>query len=461
MLENSENLKGLDRSAILARMVGELPWANLRAYVQANAQLLKLCTAGGHRLDPKRRKRVEKLVLREMEKTDLSAASCSGLFAVWYPVHENLHKTLEDHFHSDEYKAYREENELAEEDYVLTPEKFDEFFQIDDLDEWRALLCFSPLEFTDEQAAKILDDSQGNARLLERIRTLEAEAATNEKRQSQLEAENSRIKEAERQAAAAAQEAKKTIRTLRAENESLGKKLEIALADAKKLRAQIEKSGLVQEKNEARIKAEVRKTGARLQNDLARAESELAEWTGKYEDQRVENRQLQEDIAKAGKRLLETEKKCEKLVAENQYLNAFADLILDHIDWAKVGGQMKLTVAMRRQFNSLIRKLNYEEDRTLTIEGTLREFWDGLLVLEKELIQSIALSNTQEVMAGEVEGYWLGLTDAFGDVKISLEARLILLNMLQEIFYQVIEMGDLEAPVIPVPTKKSKSAAAG
>ena len=61
-------------------------------------------------------------------------------------------------------------------------------------------------------------------------------------------------------------------------------------------------------------------------------------------------------------------------------------------------------------------------------------------------------------MSGDVENYWLTLTDSFGDVKISLEARLVLLKALQEIFYQIIEMEDLEVPELPKKKTKRRSA---
>jgi hypothetical protein len=163
----------------------------------------------------------------------------------------------------------------------------------------------------------------------------------------------------------------------------------------------------------------------------------------------VANRQLDEGIATAKKELLFAEQRSEQAEQDAERLGSFADLILGQIDWPKVGAQMKLTPMLRRQFNSLVRKLDYEEDNTLTIEATLPEFWEGLMGLERELIDKVAQSNTLEVATGGVEDFWRALTDAFGDVRISLEARLVLLNMLQEIFYQVLEIEDLEESVLP------------
>ena len=449
MFENSDKLKEVNPGELFARMLGEVPWSSLRAFIQANAPLLKQVTAGGHRMDPKRRKRVEKIIKREAEKAEYSDTVVSGLFAAWYPVHETLHKALEDYFHSDEYKAYREEHELDEEDYVLSPEKFDEFFSINDLEEWRILLCFSPLKFTDEQADRILDDSQGNTRLLARIKELEEENEKLRKRDQQLETETERLKATFQNANAETQDLKRQNRQCRNDLDALNVKLERALGENRKIRDQLAEVGSAQKTFEDKLKQKLKTEGARLLNEVERLQKDLAEWQVKYEDQRLQNKELEAGIARAQR---EKNRQCElakEAIANAEKLTSFADLILKRIDWPKVGSAMKLTPRLRQQFNSLIRKLTYEEDRTLTIEGTLPEFWDSLMNLERELINSIAQSNSQEVLTGDVEGYWLGLTDAFGDVQISLEARVVILKMLQEIFYQVLDMDDLEQAMIP------------
>lgn len=449
MLGNNEEILGVDLGDVFARMVGDLPWESLRAYIQANSQILKACTAGGHRLAPKQRKRAEKILVREAEKAGHSQTLCSGVFAVWYPVHKALHKTLEDHFHSDEYKAYREEHGLDEDDYVLSAEKFEALFKIEDLERWRILLCFSPLKFTQEQADCILKDSQGNAELLDRAAALEAELAELRKRDAQRQGEADRAIEDARQRATEANDARRELREARNEIEALGKKVDAAQSENRRLRQQNDEIDVRSKKLEASFEAELEKQAGRLRVDLARVQKELADWQGKYEEQVVANRRLEEGIATAKKELLFSERRTEQAEADAERLGSFADLILGRLDWPKVGAQMKLTPMMRRQFNSLVRKLDYEEDNTLTIEETLPNFWEGLMGLERELISRIAQSNTLEVASGEVEDFWGTLTDAFGDVRISLEARLVLLNMIQEIFYQVLEMEDLDSPVLP------------
>ena len=450
MLGNNEEILGVDIGDVFGRMVVELPWDSLRAYVQANTQVLKACTAGGHRLDPKRRARVEKMLVREAEKAGYSATLCSGVFAVWYPTHKELHTALEEHFHSDEYKAYREENSLSEDEYVLTDDKFEQFFRIEDLDKWRTLLCFSPLRFTKEQADRILNDSQGNAELLDRLTALESEVEDLRKRDALLTQEAQRLADETQQRTAEANEAKRAMRETRAEIDAVGKKLEVSQAENRRLRLQNEKVAEHNKQLEERFEAALEKQAGRLRVDLARVQAELQDWQGKYESQVVTNRRLEEGIATAKKELLFAEKRTEQAEADAERLTSFADLVLGQIDWPKVGAQMKLTPMLRRQFNSLIRKLDYEEDNTLTIEATLPSFWDGLMGLERELVDKIAQSNTLEVASGGVETFWRALTDAFGDVRISLEARLVLLNMLQELFYQVMEMEQLEESFLPL-----------
>ena len=67
MLVNESKLQGVSTKDLFSRMLSEVPWASLKTFVQANAQVLKLATIGGHRLDPKHRDRIDKLILREAE----------------------------------------------------------------------------------------------------------------------------------------------------------------------------------------------------------------------------------------------------------------------------------------------------------------------------------------------------------------------------------------------------------
>ena len=95
MLGNNEIIQGVDKTAVFTQMLREVPWSSLKMYVQANAPLLKVCTIGGHRLEPNKRDRIEKIILRELERPNMTEALTNGIFASWYPVHEHLHKQLE------------------------------------------------------------------------------------------------------------------------------------------------------------------------------------------------------------------------------------------------------------------------------------------------------------------------------------------------------------------------------
>lgn len=454
MLVNESKLQGVSTKDLFSRMLSEVPWASLKTFVQANAPVLKLATIGGHRLDPKHRDRIDKLVLREAEKADFAQTMTTGVFAAWYPVHEDLHKKLEDYFHGDEYKQYRQEKGLTEDDYVLPEPKFDEFFSIDHLQEWRILLCFSPLKFSDVQADRILDDSQGNSGLLARIKELEEKAAGLEKREQQLLGEAERLRESQQQAQAETQESRKSMRQARADLEALTVRLDRAQAESRKLKEQLDTTLAGQETYQKDLRQKLASESIRMQKDVERLQKDLAAWQSKYEEQRLQNKDLEAAAQAARREASHHQVSAAQSAANAHHLSGFADLILQRIDWPKVGASMKLTPRMRLQFNSLIRKLSYENDRSLTVEGTLAEFWESLLTPERDLIRSIAQSNSLEVMSGDMQGYWTGLTDAFGDVQISLEARSVILKMLHEIFYQVIEMEDLKEAVIPQPKER-------
>ena len=450
MLGNNEEILGVNTVDVFAAMVRELPWEGLRDFIQANPQVLKRCTIGGHRLQKDYRGRFEKILLQEADKSDLRDNFHSSVFAQWYPVHAALHKALEDYFHSDEYKAHREANTLDEDTYVLTEEKFNQFFDVKDVPKWRILLCFSHLRFTREQADRILNDAQGNELLLQHLHDARTQAETTRGDRERLENENRQLRERLEQLTAEVTESREERKNLRTEVAGLAKKFEASQTDNRRLR----ESGDQKERDLAAARQEAERYVAqettRLTRDLGRLTAELDEWRSKYEKQRVEARTFEKQYIDT-QRALEAEKTAHEasrreIVRSHQFANA----LLAKIDWPEVGKQLRMTPQIKRKFNSLVKKLNYEDDRTLRLEGTLQEFWAKLQEEERSLVELVSQSDSLEVQSGDVEGFWRNLTDVFDDVYIGLEARAILLRMLQEIFYQTLDMKDLETMALPL-----------
>ena len=454
MLGNNEQIQGVNLTEVFTQMIGELPWASLLQYIQANGPLSKLCTIGGHRLVPDKRKRFESIIIREAEKGNFSEAVTNGVFAAWYPVHTELHKQLEDYFHSDEYKAYREEQKLSEDDYVLPDGKLDAMYKVDDLKLWKIILCFSPLKLTTEQARRLLNDTTGNEELVERLKNLQDANADMEKKYAQMSAEVARSRERQNQDASEIAELKKQLRQAKQDAEALQRRLDGTVAENNRMKQQVSQVGAQQQEAADALRNELNRANARLQNELDRVTKEQQMWQQRYEEQRAAFRQQEGELAGAVKAKDEMEAKLNAAVEDMDALKDFADSILKRIDWPRVGSAMKLNPTMRRNFNSLVRKLDYEEDHTQTIEGTLPDFWTRLSDGEKKLVDAIARSNMDEVATGNVADYWNSLKDSFADVQSSLEARIVLLGMLQDIFYQTLEMDDLADSILGKKAKK-------
>ncbi len=458
MLGNNEKIQGVNLADVFGRMLGEIPWTSLKNYVFASAPLMKLCTMGGHRLEPQKRDRIEKLIQREAQKPNMAEQMNNGVFACWYPVHTELHTNLEDYFHSTEYKEYRESKGLGEDEYVLPDEKFEAFFKVEDLPKWRILLCFSPLKFTAEQAAKILDDNSGNVDLVERLKGAETERDELSKKNAQLNGELERLRNRQNEMTNEIQELKKLNRQLRADNDSRQEKQDSLLAELRRANAQLTKFDSQKQDEQVALKEEMQRTRNRMQSDIDRLGKELASWQSRYEEQRQANRSLGEQTAEAGRKVEQIRKEKEGVEKRNGELEKFADLLLSRIDWARVGTAMKMTPTVRRNFNSMIKRLNYEEDRSLKIEGTLPDFWSTLQKSENALIDGIVKSESQEMMNGSADDYWEGLKELFPDVIMTLEARIAMLNILQEIFYQTFSDESLEEPLLVSGKPKAKAA---
>ena len=460
MLGNSEKIENVDRKAVFNKMLAEVPWDNLKAYILSNAQLTKLCTSGGFRLDVKFRKRAEAFIQRDVEKSDYSEIQCNGVFASWYPVHKDLHEALENYFHSDEYEKYRQENGIAEDEYVLPDEKFNELYSVSEFEAWRMLLCFSPLKFTHEQADKILEDKKDDAALMDRLTKAEAERDDLSKKSSSLAAELEKLRAKQQADQNEMQELRRQNRQLKADLEQAQKRADTAIAEMKRANQQASQAGQAIEQREAEIREELGRVNQRQQGEIERLGKELAAWQARHEEQCGLNRGLAERAAAAERRSLDSMNARLEMEKKLNANGVLVDALLEKIDWPHVGASMKLTPTMKRNFNSLVKRLDYDEDRNLTIEGTLKNFWGRLQARELTLIDAIAKSSVKELEKGTIEDYWQNIADMFPEVQIDLEARITMLNILQDIFYQNYTDEDLQTSVLPSkPAKKTKKAA--
>ena len=457
MLGNNEKIQGVSIPDMFSQMLSELPWRTLSQYISGNAQLLKVCTFGGHRIDPQQRPRLTKQVINEAVKTDYSDSTCSALFAAWYPVHAELHAKLEGYFNSDEYKEYRKENKLHDVDYVLSDDKFKEFFQVSDLKAWKILLVFAPLKFTKEQADQILNHQEGSEELLERIKELEARLSEADRKASSASGELEKARQQQQSAENELKEARHQIRTQKGDLEALNQKFLSSSAEVKRLSGLLSSRSEELEKRAATASENAERVTTRLQAELSRLKEELNGWQNKFQEQLQANRQIQNDAAnteaRAGKSNAERDAAIKKLDESKK----FVDLLLSRIDWAKLGSQLKLSPTLRKNFNSMLKRLNYEENLSLTIEGTLPQFWSRLQKKEGELIQRIAASSTLEVEKGDMKGFWEEVKDSFAEVQTSIEARLFMLGFIHELLFAIYVPEQLAAPTIPAPLKKKSS----
>ncbi len=458
MLGNNEKIEGVSVPELFSAMLNELPWRTLNQYITNNAQLLKVCTFGGHRVDPQQRPRLTKQLINEAVKTEYSESTCNALFAAWYPVHTELHETLETYFKSDEYKAYRSEHKLSEEDYVLSDEKFNAFFKASELKAWKILLIFSPLKFSHQQADQILNHQADSAELQDKIADLEARLAEAEKKAANATADAEKARAQFQSADNDLRQLKQQQRTLKSDLDAANQKLQSSSAENKRLTAMLSSQSEELSKKAATATENAERVSTRLQAELSRLQSDLNGWQNKYQEQLLANRQIQSDSASTAQRADKANAERDAALQKLGESQKFVDLLLSRIEWAKLGSQLKLSPTLRKNFNSMLKRLNYEEDLSLTIEGTLPEFWTKLVTDETALIQKIANSNTLEVSNGDMEGFWNEVKDAFTEVQTSLEARVFMMGFLHELLFAIYSPEQLATPTIPTTTKAKKTA---
>lgn len=459
MLGNNEKIQGVSIPDLFAAMLAELPWRALNKYITENAQLMKICTMGGHRVDPQQRPRLMRQVQNEAEKNGYNDATCNALFAAWYPVHAELHEKLETYFKSEEYKAYRTEHKLGEEDYVLSDEKFSQYFQASDLKAWKILLAFSPLKFPQSQADQILNHQAGSEELMAQVADLEKRLAEAERKAANAAAEAERARSQQQTAEGELRNMKQQLRNQKGEWDAVNQKLQSSLAENRRLAGQLSSRTEELSKKAADASESADRLTTRLQSEMARLKEEVNGWQNKFQEQLQANRQIQHDTEVMGNRAEKADAEKEAALQKLAESQKFVDLLLSRIEWAKLGSQLKLSPTLRKNFNSMLKRLNYEEDLSLTIEGTLPQFWERLQKGETALIHKIAKSNTLEVANGDMEGFWEEVKDSFEEVQKSLEARVFMIGLIHELLFTIYTPDQLATPVIPpaLPKKKAES----
>ncbi|MBR0460175.1 MAG: hypothetical protein IJJ26_13140, partial [Victivallales bacterium] len=242
------------------------------------------------------------------------------------------------------------------------------------------------------------------------------------------------------------QEQRRQNRQLKGDNEQLQKNLEALHAELKRAQAAASQAESGASQREAETREELNRVIERHQKQAEQLAQELATWKVRHEEQCNANHELEDKAAEAAKLCAEAQAAREEIAQKLEGNNRLIDALLARIDWAKVGTAMKPSPTVKRNFSSLVRRLDYDSNRQLTIEATLPVFWARLSRNEKELIDAISRSNSAELANGDIQAYWQSIKDQFSDVLINLEARQAMLGMLQEIFFQAYSTEDLEEP---------------
>lgn len=443
MLNNTQTLpKSINLAQLFKKMLNELPWTTFANFLRANAGMFKMLSAGGYRMDIKNRRRLEDIVCREGEKRNYEIASISGIvFTCWYPLQGQLHQQLEEYFHSDAHKEYLKQHELPEETYCLPEETFEAIYKNEDRTAWQILLCFSPMTLSDQQIDQITSLNCNPEEMQAKMETCEKELAAAQKQVMQNESEIQRLR-------AELSEQKAQLADFKKKNEQAQTRLNSLQNENQKLRKQAQESHteVSDVSQDEMLKNE--KLLAAAKHELEKAKNEVNEWKKRYEahcigtkdkDRQIAN--FKDEIETLNNQIIHLKKQIEKR-------EKFADNLLSRFDWKEIGAQLKLTANVKQQFNALVKKINYEEHKEIGIDQELPAFWNALGVQEKHLIEQIADSDNLEISHPNAADLWNELEEQFEDVLICLEAKTVLLKLLQSIFCETINNEALDTPNI-------------
>ena len=134
------------------------------------------------------------------------------------------------------------------------------------------------MKFTKSQADKILNNQEGSAELVERMKKQEATIAELTRKNEQLAAEAERLRAKQSSDSSEIQELKRQNRQLRTDGDQLQLRLESMQAENRHISQQVSAANDRQQELEKQLRDETQRTVARVQNELERVNKELQSW---------------------------------------------------------------------------------------------------------------------------------------------------------------------------------------
>lgn len=414
-MADSKNLKTDDVKIILEAMIREISWKQLKELISSRSDLKDIFAKGSFQLISKNRNRVENILIENCFDTD-----CQYLFLAWYSRKNKYRQILEQYFESDKYKKWSKTKKIKDGEYGLPETLFKIFLKLLKAKDALFFLHFSPIKFTNDQAKSLIYhaaysiDSPNDLHSYKEISPL-----LSSKELQDLRSKLKELKESHKIL-------ERNKREIQAKNWHLDKEnkkyKEINERIAEKLRGlQTEMDLKIQE-----AAAKVNEKLNRCNETKIRAEKEIRI----LKEQSRQNQLILEN--RAGE-ISNIKKKLEKYKDdEEKHFHS----ILEKIDVNEIISTINEPDEVKESL-SAVRPPKSDEpvvDSEETVD--LKTFWLNAIREEEKLLEKITSIKAGAVVNGTYFEQWGSHADEFVDLKHSLRARIVLINMLYEILRQ-------------------------
>ncbi len=395
----------------LINMLDSIPWDSIKKFINSKKTLRNKCTFGGFRIQKSNKQHIYKVL-----NDNLQMDHVISLFLDWYNYHNEYKNLLDPYFQSNEYKKWVKDKELDNGRYALPNDIFSQLCDIfENNNHISIFLYFSPIVFDENQQKemkKLINAGSDTSDKLSRNEK-KSDVAVNKKNYK----ENKELKKLQ----------------------ELNKK---QLSEIEKL--QKEKQKLLNSKHTLRI--EFKKIDNKWEdkiNDLKKEyEEKIEKQNINLEKVNYEQNERNKELKKFRKDYLKIKNEFNTFMTNyNKLKNESEQKIVNIINRINID---ELIIALNESQpvkDSLhkhvkIPKSNYEENFD---ENYIYTFWTKQLEYEEKIIRELFDIELTSIIDGSYSEKWFDQSDKFTDLKYSLQARSVLINLYYEILRQQID----------------------
>lgn len=403
---NYKNIN-LDYRKNLELMIKEISWSSLEGHILTKKSLSGKIKQGGFRLIQKNRAYFEKLIYKESKESDFEK-----LFNIWCSEHSEYSELLEHYFDSEEYEKWAEENNIKEDEYALPDSEFAELSVHLSREHAYFFLCFSPIRFSEKQIDILLNlpahnkkDDVKNAVELEKIRSSNAELNT----------------------------LKRKITKLSNKNKELQKENEEKLEEIKKLKEQLK--NCLEE-----VDLKVNKAIQEIREELEENKELLLKSKSQDDELKAQLGKSEQIIKSQASQIEGLNKKIRRL-QEPEYFQK----IIKSVNWNEIIDYLNKPQEVKELLLSVVKKpASDDSNDDAGNQDDLKQFWSNQLNKEKDTLGKVTKIDIMSLINKTYFREWAEHADEFLDLKYSLSARLVLVDMLYEILREYMGVRDSE-----------------